>query len=571
MLLKGIRSRYRRIQRLREIIRVLIKHGFEHLVKPLKLQSCMPLYKPECKPEIIRISTAVRARMVLEELGPTFVKFGQILSTRPDMIPPDFIRELQKLQDNVPAFPKEDAEEQIRREFNKPVSELFESFDSQPLAAASIGQVHRAKITVDEEGENKHKPKKRVVDVVVKIQRPDIEDTVELDLEILYDLARLVEKHIPESHLYDPVGIVKEFSKTIRRELDYTVEARNADRFARNFKDSATVHIPRVYWSHTSRRVLTMESIKGLKIDEVIGSKDFDAESRARVVKNISDAFMKQVFEDGFFHGDPHPGNIFVMDNGVIGFMDFGMTGYIDDNLKEDLIDLFIAVIQKDNNRLIDGLLDIGMASDETNVAGFRRDIAEFMSDYYGATLKQVRISDVVNELMVIAIRYRIRLPSNFILLIKTLLTVEGLCRRLDPEFNLVEASQPVVKKLLVEKTNPTYIAKTIMKNMQSLNEMVSTIPRQVNSILSKLQKGELKLDLEHKGLNDVVSEVDVASNRLSTSMIIAALIVGSSLIMQTGRGPLILGFPVLGIIGFIFAGILGIFLVISILRSGRY
>lgn len=547
-----IRRQLKHIQRSREIANVLIKHGFGHLIERMELK--LPRRK-RAEEEKTRIPAPVRARLVLEELGPTFIKFGQILSMRPDLIPIEFVEEFKKLQDMVPGFGHGDVELQIKKELGAPVKELFDSFNKEPLAAASIAQVHNAVL----DGE----------DVVIKVQRPQIEDIIEADLDILFNLARLITKHIPESRLYDPVGIVEEFAKTIRKELDFTVEARNAEKFKRNFADDPTVYIPNIHWGLTSKRILTMEAIQGTKISDL--DEELDEETRKRLSENIARSYMKQILVDGFFHGDPHPGNIFITDSEFIAFMDFGIMGRVDDYMKEKLANLFIGIIQRDTEKIVDEFLDIGIVSDETAIPEFKSDISDLIEEYYGTSLKQVEISTMMNEVMKTALKHRIRIPANFSLLIKALVTMEGICRELNPDFNLTETSKPFVESLVAERIHLGRIINRFMGNISEFNELVTVIPRRLNQILSKLQEGKLVIDLEHKGLNRVISELDTASNRLSVSLIISAIIVGSSVIVLTDKGPLLLGFPVFGILGFVIAGVLGMGLVISILRSGRF
>ncbi len=548
----GIKKRYNRIRREAEIMNVLVKHGFGYIADRINLQV---IGKKKVSAGEEKIPVPVRARLVLEDLGPTFIKFGQILSMRPDLIPVEFAEEFKKLLDEVPPFEYEHVEKQIRGELGSSVGELFREFKKEPTAAASIGQVHNAKLKTDDT-------------VVVKVQRPGIEDIIEADVEILFNIARLVTKHIPESRLYDPVGIVEEFARTIRRELDYTIEGRNADRLRKNFEGDDTVYIPLVYWDFTTRKVITMELVKGYKVSEI--EKSLNSENRKKISENIAKSYMKQIFIDGFFHADPHPGNIFVRNSQIV-LMDFGMVGRVDDYTKEKIANLFIAIIQKDIDDIIEKLLDIGMVSDETDIPKFRADITEVIEEYYGTSLQQVDIPTMLNNILKTTIRHKIIIPSNFILLIKTLVTMEGICREVDPEFNLTEISKPFVEALIKEKMSPRYLMDKFMKTVTEFNELLIKMPRKVDQILSKLETGDLVIDLEHKGLTKFISEMDTSSNRLSASLIISAIIVGSSIIMLTGKGPLLFGFPVFGIVGFAIAAILGMGLVISILRSGKF
>ncbi len=551
-MLKRIPRKIRNLQRSRQIANVLIKQGFGAFIQRIELR--LPLTRKPGK-DLNNIPTPVRARLALEELGPTFIKFGQILSMRPELIPPEYIEELKKLQDEVSSFSYAEASEEIKKELGSSVDEIFESFDKEPLAAASISQVHHAMLN----GE----------DVVVKVQRPGIESEIESDLDILFNLANLISRNIPESNLYDPVGIVSEFAKSIRKELDFMVEARNADKFKRNFTGYPGVYVPPVYWEATSRRVLTLEMIRGEKISDAI--KDLESEERKKLADMIAKAYMKQIFVDGFFHADPHLGNLFIVDREVIAFMDFGIMGRVDEYMKEKLSKLFIAIIQKNKEKIVDELLDIGITGDDTSIPEFRNDISEIIDEYYGTELKQVNIPTMMNEVIKTAIKNRLKIPANFMLLIKTLSTMESLCQNLSSDFNYTETAKPFVESMIAERAQPKKVIAKFMENLIELNESLTILPRRVNQVLNKLQQGKLVIDLEHKGLNRFISELDTIASRISTSLIISALIVGSSVIMLTGKGPLLFDFPILGIIGYVAAGIIGFFLVLSILRSGKY
>ncbi len=551
---------YHNIKRYHQIVTILLRYGFDDVLGRLKIDYYIQLGKkiiPKFKVhEIEKITTAERLRLALEELGPTFIKFGQILSVRPDLIPESFIKEFQKLQDEVPPFPVEQAKAEIEAQLGKPVEKLFNSFDDVPLAAASIAQVHRA---VVKDGEQ----------VVVKIQRPNIRSVIETDLNILFDLARLVEKRIPESELYNPVGIVQEFAKTIRRELDFIREARNIDRFRRNFEDDETVYVAQVYWELTTERVLTMEYIDGIKISELdkLESSGLD---RKIVAINGAQAILKEVFEHGFFHADPHPGNIFVLPNNVIAPIDYGMMGSLDEELMEAAGNLLAGIVKKDVNKIIRVISDVGIMENELDIRGLKLDLTDFIDRYYQIPLSQLDMGQIINELIEIVRKHRIRLPADLTLMAKAMVTEEGVGRSLDPEFDMITMAKPYVEKIMTRKLDPRRNLKEFASTLDDFNRLIKILPAEIRAIVTKIKKGELNIKFEHKGLEHFISELDKASNRLSFSMIIAALIIGSSFIVQLDKGPLIFGFNVIGILGYLIAAFLGLWLVIAIIRSGK-
>lgn len=560
MVFAKLKRRYKNINRLRQIVNILIKYGFDYFVKQLGLINLISKGEKilKLKPsKIAQLPLPIRIRLALEELGPTFVKLGQILSTRPDLIPQNYIIELQKLQDKVPPFAYAQVNQMIKRELGADILKIFKSFEQKPLAAASLGQVHQA---ILEDG-NK---------AVVKVQRPDIEKVIETDLDILFDLARLTEKHIPASRLYDPVGIAEEFAKAIRLELDYGTEGRNAERFKKNFEGDETIYTPKIYWEFSSRRILTMELIKGIKINNL---KELDKAGydRKKIAENGAKAFMKQILIDGFFHADPHPGNMLVMKDGIIGFMDFGMMGRLDEEMREKGIDLFVAVLERNPNKIINEMLDLGIASqEEIDTRSLKIDIKEMLDQYYDKPLKEIILGELISQLVEISIKYHIKMPAEFALLGKSLITIEGIGIELDPDFNLAEIAKPYAKDVILERKSPQRLFTKLLNDSSELYNLMILIPRQLSKTLKKMEKGIFKLEFQHRGLENLINALDKSANRLSYSLILAAIIVGSSLIMQTDKGPLFMGFPVIGVLGFLIAAILGLGLVIIILRSGK-
>lgn len=556
-----LKRRYKNINRLRQIVNILIKYGFDYFVKQLGLMNLITKGEKilRLKPsKVDQMSLPMRARLTLEELGPTFVKLGQILSTRPDIIPQEYIRELEKLQDKVPPYSYDLVEKMVQKELRANVSDLFQSFDEKPFAAASLGQAHKAILKEDK------------VKVVVKVQRPDIEKIIETDLDILFQLARLTEKYIPESRLYDPVGVAEEFAKTIRMELDYGTEGRNAERFRKNFKEDKTVYIPKIYWELSSKRILTMECIEGIKINHL---KELDKAGydRKKIAENGAKAFMKQMLIDGFFHADPHPGNILVMEKEIIGFMDFGMMGKIDEESREKYIDLLIAVLEYDSNKILAGMLELGFTSQETiDTRSLKIDIEDILAQYYDKALKEIKLGEFITQLVQISIKYHIKMPAELTLIGKSLLTIEGIGLALDPDFNLTEIAKPYVKEIILERKSPQRLLLKLSNDLSEFYHLMVLIPRQLSKTLKKMEEGIFKLELQHRGLENLINALDKATNRLSYSLILVAIIIGSSLIMQTDKGPQFMGFPVIGVIGFLISGILGLGLVIMILRSGK-
>ncbi len=548
---------YRDIQRVRFILNTLIKYGFGYIIERLNLQGYVSLGKRifrTSEREVSPRNAAERFRLVLEELGPTFIKFGQILSLRRDILSEEFVQELQKLQDRVPPFPVEQAREEILSEFGKPVEKLYESFDEKPLAAASIGQVHRARLLDGRE-------------VVVKIQRPGIKDTIETDLSILFTLARLINRYIPEAKLFDPVGMIEEFAQSIRKELDFRIEGRSADRFRMMFEDSKNVYIPEVIWNLSGTHILTIEYAPGQRITEIEG----DAHYKHILAKKFSDSYLIQLFDHGFFHADPHPGNVFVLDDGRICFHDFGIMGRLDEEMVDTLSGLFMAVTDKDIVRLMDIYLEAGTVIGEFDQKALKKDMREFIDGYYDVPIKDFSFAEFVNGLISLGRRHHVKIPTDMLLFGKAFMTVESIIRTLDPEFNLVGNIRPYTQHLLRKKLfEPSRIYKDMMKIGLEMSSLLRGLPRELHHILKRIREGRIEIEVRHEKLEDLEQHIDKASNRLSFSLIIASIIVGSSIIMQTQIGPLFLGYPLIGVAGYLIAGFLGLWLVWAIIRSGR-
>ena len=553
------REAYQDLKRYSHIAAVFARHGFGDLLSRLKgryhVSWAERVLTKEAR-EFEGLSAAERLRLAFEELGPTFIKLAQILSTRPDLLPTDFIEELSKLQDSVAPFPFSEAKTLIEAQFGHPVTNLFASIEETPVAAASLAQVHRARTTSGDE-------------VAVKIQRVGVKTIIETDIRILYELAGLAERHLSESRYFEPVRLVDEFASTIRRELDFVREGRNIDRFRNYFADTPTVYIPKVHWDLTAPKVLTTEYIKGIKISDLEHLEAAGLDRKAIAV-NGANLILKEIFELHFFHADPHPGNLFVLENNVIAPVDFGMTGAIDKEIVQQMGNIFIAVVEKDVDALVNLLGTIGVTDELENRSTFKFELRDLLERYYGVPLQQLDTVTIFEELMSIIRRYRLRLPPDLAIMARTLLVSEGVGRTLYPEFRIIETARPYARKLLLQRFDPTKQLRELSKVVGETAALFKRLPSDLSEILSKIRKGDLAIGFEHRGLERLIGELDRSSNRLSFAVVIAALIIGSSLIFQTGVGPTLFGYPVVGLVGFLLASILGVWLLIGILRAGR-
>jgi len=559
MLLRPER-RIRHLRRYREIAQVLLRHGFGELVELVERLPSLPLPRRllrRLRPPAPALGTPRRLRMALEELGPTFIKLGQVLSTRPDLLPPDFIAELSRLRDDVPPGPWEPVRQLIEEELGAPLEELFASFDPQPLAAASLAQVHPATLADGTE-------------VVVKVQRPGIEGTIETDLEILADVARLFQERTVLGDIYDLPGVVEEFAATLRAELDFYREGRNADRFRANFAGEGFLYIPKVYWDLTTRRVLVLERIEGIRIDDV-EALDAAGYDRYRVALHATRMVVKEVLEDGFFHADPHPGNFVVMPGEVIGAMDFGMVGYLTHRDRTDLVRLYIYVVQLDEEGIVEQLVRMGMVGGKVDRDRLRRDVGRLLRKYQGLPLKAIRAGEIMQEALPIAFRHRLRLPSELWLLGKTLAMMEGVGMRLYPDFDPFTVSEPYVRRFIIQLLSPAEWGSTLLRSMSDWAYLTTLLPRVGARLLTQAERGELEIGLRHLGLEQALRRLDRLVSRLSLSLLVAAMIVGLALLVPAfhlaEQGGLMTALVVAGFVG---VSLLGFWLILSILRSGR-
>jgi len=557
----GIVSRtYRHINRYRQILAVLFKYGFESLIDRLHLGQYLDIgmrmisRKRRERAEIL--SRSERLRMAFEELGPTFIKMGQILSTRPDLIPVDFIRELEKLQDDVPPFPYSQVKEIVERELRAPLDEVFLHFHQIPLAAASIAQVHRAQLKTGEE-------------VIVKVQRPAIRKTIEVDLEILFHLATLIEKYLEELEIYRPTKIVEEFASTLEKEIDFNVEAAHVERFARQFLGNDSIYVPWIFRQATTERILTMEYIEGIKVSDIamLDQKGYD---RKIIASRGADLMLEQIFENGFFHADPHPGNVWVLPGNVICYLDFGMMGTVNRQSRINFANMLYGYVLRDEVKITDAVLKIVEWAEEPDRHALERDIASFMELHFYKPLKEIRMGALLQEFMGLFARHRLQLPPDIFLVVKALTEVEGVGLMMDPDFDMSKKVEPFIRHLQMERIRPKWLFGELLETSGAFIQLLKSIPEDLHDILIQIKQGKSRIRFEHRGLENFIFEMDRSSNRIAFSLIIAAIIIGSSLIITTNLGPHLFGFSMLGLVGYTIAGFLGLWLLISIFRSGK-
>ena len=551
---------YRHLNRYRQILTVLFKYGFGDLLEMLKIDQYievgLQMISSKRATRVEPLNRPQRLRMAFEELGPTYIKLGQILSTRPDLVPMEYIEELSKLQDKIPAFPFEQVRKAVSAEFGMPPEDLFDSLEEEPFASASIGQVHRA---VLKDGEA----------VAVKFQRPGIQKIIEVDLEIMLHLATLAERHIEELSFHRPVKIVEEFARTLEKEIDYQNEATNMERIARHFLDDPHVYIPKVFRETTTTRVLTTEFIEGIKISD-IDSLEAAGLDRTILTARGADLVLKQIFVHGFFHADPHPGNIFVLPDNVICLLDFGMTGIVDRQTREDFVDLLDSIVHRNEVRAAQVLLKLTYWEHEPERRQFEREVADFMGRHLYKPLKDIELGKLLLQLLELATNLRLRIPPDIFLMIKAFSTVEGVGHLLDPDFDMVAQATPFVTEVKLARYKPQRIADDVYDLAARLLHFFQQFPKDLLDLASLIRQQRLSVQIEHRGLETMLATHDRISNRISFSILIAALIIGSALIVISETPPLVYGISLIGILLFSAAAIMGIWLLVAILRKGK-
>ena len=521
------------LNRIRQIALIAARHGFADVLERSGTWSLLGRKeKVEVSPESQRASTARRFRELLNELGPTFIKLGQVLSTRADLLPAEFIRELSTLQDSVPPFPLEQVYTQIRASLGREATELFAEIDPTPLAAASMAQVHRAK-TLDGD------------DVVIKVQRPAITEQITSDLAVLRSLAKLLEAVVEETGIYTPSGIVEEFDRAIHEELDFINEASNIRAFLETHRERPYVKIPRVYEALSSRHVLTLEFVPGVKLSTL----ELASDERLKLGKTLVEASFRQLFTDGLFHGDPHPGNILILNREVLVLLDFGLVGRLTKGMQETLVMLVVAVALKDADSVARLIYRVGVPDQRTNLSRFREDIDNIINQNLPVTLGEVSAQNLFSDLLDLAVKYRIRIPKEYAILSRAAVATEGILRSLAPELNILEVALPYAKELLAGRYDPSQLQGGMMRTLFRLQGFASEVPQQISQILLDLESGKFSVTVRSEQLQQLAASLRSATAIAFLGLCACGFIVGA--FISFAQSPwLVRGVPVLGVFG---------------------
>jgi ubiquinone biosynthesis protein len=546
--------------RLNQILGVLIRHGFGDSVRRLgladRLERAGHALKWDHAADLARLEPPVQLRLTLEELGPTFVKLGQILAGRADLFGPDYIAEFEKLHSNVPAVPLEELRPQLREDLGDEPEAVFARFDVEPLAAASIAQVHRAQLRDGSE-------------VVVKIRRPGISDTIAADLRLLARLAALAEAELPALKPYRPQQLVRELERSLQRELNLASECRNAERIAANLAAMPWIVVPQVHWAHTRERVNVQDYVDGIAGHD-LALLDADGLDRGLLARRGAQAVLKMIVEDGFFHADPHPGNVIYLPDNRIAFIDFGMVGRLSTRRREELLQLLLGLVERNPQTVADVLLDWTGDDHGVNLGQLETEIETFVDQYHGAPLAELNLGQMLADVTTILREHHLGLPSDMALLIKAFITLEGMGRSLDPEFHMTSEALPMLKRVVRARYQPRVVAGRAWQTLRRTLAVAEQLPHGVSRLLRNARRGRVHVGIDIAHLKRVGDQIDRAANRLTMALVIAALIIGSSIVMTVQGGPTLFGLPAFGFLGFASAFLGGLWLVRAIWRSSK-
>jgi ubiquinone biosynthesis protein len=548
-------ERRRNLARLREIAQVAARHGFGYLFDRGEPEIVEPA--PDEVPPSAG-GRGARLRSMLEELGPTFVKFGQLLSTRPDVVPPDIVSELRGLQDDVRPMPFDQARAVIESELGLTLEQAFVTFEERPMASASIGQVHRATL-----------PGGR--DVVVKVQRAGAEETLAADIQLLYQAARVMKERVKRLEFIDLVGLVDEFARSVRQELDYRVEASHAEVFRRNFAGDHTVRVPRVYWRQTTSRVLTLELLDGVPLAhaDLTGRT---VEERRTLANRVAETWMKMVFVHGYFHADPHPANIIVFGPDQIGLVDFGLIGQLSRRDRQAAVGLFLDIVGQDFERLPRRLRELGVRYPRDREEEFREQLGVILQRYYGVTLSEIDAREILHEILELIYRLNIELPARWVMLDKALATLAGVGLEIYPDFNVFETAQPYARRLVTERLRPDRLAAKAWGDSQRYAEAFLEYPFQVSELLSQVREGDIEVTINLHRFEDLVDKAQVAVNRVALSVVAGAAIVAAAIVgALVHGGPHLFGVSLWAIPGLLAGVVLSAWFLVGLVRSGRW
>lgn len=549
------------IKRYATLFNVLVKYGFEDVLSHSPILKIIPKKYLEKHPETktnLSFSKYERIRMVLEELGPTYIKLGQIFSTREDMLPLELIDELEKLQDHVPKLKDFDVLATVEEELGIEKFKYFATIELEPLAAASLAQVHRAQLV---NGET----------VILKIQRPNITEIIEADLMVMKQVADSLEKYSSQAKAFQPIRIIESFERSIKEELQFAREIDNTERFAQNFVGNEFIHVPEVYKELSTNRIICMEFIDGIKVSNVETLITANINPKA-VAKIGVDLYIEQILDFGFFHADPHPGNIFILpESGKICFLDFGMMGTILPNEKESINDLLLYFLSKDVKKIITLLEKIAIRTNIPDYKKLEQDLYQLLEGVSNTAIQNIKLGDTLSQFKIVLYENKIIIPHYLYMLIRGIILIEGVGLKLDPEFNITENLEPYTAKILRKRFSLKYLFKKNLNHLKDINALADTLPDDINTIVKKIKDGKLEIIHEHKGLKEFQTATSKAVNRLVFAVIIAALSIGSSLLVMAKMPPLINGIPLLGAIGFVLSAILGFYIIISIFRNDQF